>query len=115
MLLCLLSPAFPRFDATKIAPLPLRRRRCRCRRRRCRHCRGLDEDGEININLQKVAKGQTWGAALRGREGRGGLQAAEVDPITRQNMQKQILLERFQEEVSQYQPDSCNCLSMMWN
>ncbi len=54
-----------------------------------------DEDGEITIVLQKAEKGSTWDAALLGRGGQG-----IVDPFTKQAMQKKIMLERFQEEVS---------------
>ncbi|KAJ1453724.1 HSP20-like chaperone [Pelagophyceae sp. CCMP2097] len=49
-------------------------------------------DGEINIVFQKMRKGETWESALRGRGG------AAVDPLTRQEIQKELMLERFQEE-----------------
>ena len=49
-------------------------------------------DGEITVNLQKMRKGETWDAALKGRGG------ASVDPFTKQEIQKQLMLERFQEE-----------------
>jgi hypothetical protein len=52
----------------------------------------MSEDGEININLQKVKTGATWDSALMGR----GFQV--VDPLTKQEMQKKIMLERFQQE-----------------
>lgn len=47
-------------------------------------------DGEIAILLQKMRKGETWEAALVGR--------GMVDPFTRQEIQKSLMLERFQEE-----------------
>ena len=49
-------------------------------------------DGEITVNLQKMRKGETWDAALKGRGG------ASVDPFTKQEIQKQLMLERFREE-----------------
>ena len=49
-------------------------------------------DGEININLQKMNKAETWDAALLGREG------SIVDPSTKEEMRKQMMLDRFQEE-----------------
>ena len=48
-------------------------------------------DGEININLQKMNKAEAWDAALRGR-------GAEVDAITKEEVKKKMMLERFQEE-----------------
>mmetsp|Transcript_7641 Transcript_7641/g.23610 ORF Transcript_7641/g.23610 Transcript_7641/m.23610 type:complete len:168 (+) Transcript_7641:121-624(+) len=45
---------------------------------------------ELTILLQKMRKGETWDAALRGR--------GTVDPVTRQQIQKDMMLERFQEE-----------------
>lgn len=48
------------------------------------------EGGELNINLQKVVKGSTWEAPLKGH---GGIDAATKDAV-----QKSIMLERFQEE-----------------
>lgn len=41
--------------------------------------------------LQKAYKGETWKSVFVGH--------GEVDPVTQQEMQKKILLERFQEEV----------------
>jgi hypothetical protein len=49
-------------------------------------------DGEININLQKMNKAETWEAALMGRDG------AEVDPVTKEEIRKKMMLDRFQEE-----------------
>jgi hypothetical protein len=49
-------------------------------------------DGEININLQKMNKAETWEAALLGRDG------SVVDPTTKEEMRKQMMLDRFQEE-----------------
>ena len=50
------------------------------------------DDGEITINLQKMRKGETWDAALKGKGG------TAVDPFTKQEIQKKLMLERFQEE-----------------
>ncbi|KAJ8609611.1 hypothetical protein CTAYLR_006266 [Chrysophaeum taylorii] len=47
-------------------------------------------DGELTIFLQKVRKAETWEAALVGR--------GTVDPFTKQEIQKEMMLERFQEE-----------------
>lgn len=47
-------------------------------------------DGELSILLQKMRKGETWEAALVGR--------GTVDPFTKQEIQKEMMLERFQEE-----------------
>jgi hypothetical protein len=49
------------------------------------------EDDEAHIILQKAFKGDMWPAVFKGH--------GEVDPITHQEMQKKILMERFQEEV----------------
>lgn len=49
-------------------------------------------DGIIQIVLVKANRGLTWDSALLGRQG------AAVDPFTRQDIQKEMMLERFQEE-----------------
>lgn len=49
-------------------------------------------DGEININLQKMNKAETWEAALMGRDG------ATVDASTKEQIRKKMMLDRFQEE-----------------
>jgi hypothetical protein len=49
-------------------------------------------DGEININLQKMNKAEMWTCALAGRHG------SEVDAYTQEEVKKQLMLERFQEE-----------------
>lgn len=46
----------------------------------------------MNVNLQKMKKAETWPGALQGRN-------ASVDPVTLGEMQKKIMLERFQNEV----------------
>lgn len=51
------------------------------------------DGGELNVNLQKMKKAETWPAALQGRNTR-------VDPLTLEGMQKKIMLERFQSEVN---------------
>lgn len=48
------------------------------------------EDDELVLNLQKMRKGETWTSACR-RHG-------EIDAFTKTEVQKQIMLERFQEE-----------------
>ena len=48
------------------------------------------EDDELHIQLQKMKKAETWSMACKGH---GGL-----DPLTQSEVQKKILLERFQEE-----------------
>lgn len=50
------------------------------------------DGGELNVNLQKMKKADTWPAALQGRN-------TQVDPMTLEGMQKKIMLERFQSEV----------------
>ncbi|CAM9614243.1 unnamed protein product [Chrysoparadoxa australica] len=51
----------------------------------------LMDGGELTINLQKLVRGETWSSALQGR-------GAEVDPATKEEMKKKIMLERFQDE-----------------
>jgi hypothetical protein len=51
------------------------------------------DEGEIIINLQKMAKAEAWDCALKGRTGE------TIDPLTKEEVKKKILLERFQEEV----------------
>eukprot|EP00937_MAST-01D_sp_MAST-1D-sp2_P003617 g3617.t1 len=48
------------------------------------------DDGEMEINLQKMQKGATWNSALEGH--------AQMDPFTKGEVQKKMMLERFQEE-----------------
>lgn len=60
----------------------------------------LAEGGELNVNLQKVRKADTWTGALQGHN-------ASVDPVTLEGMQKKIMLERFQNEV---RGASCLCV-----
>lgn len=52
----------------------------------------LADGGELNVNLQKMKKAETWPSALQGRN-------TTVDPVTLEGMQKKIMLERFQSEV----------------
>jgi hypothetical protein len=49
------------------------------------------EDGELHIILTKGSKGVTWKALIRGH--------TEVDPYTQSELQKSLMLERFQQEV----------------
>jgi len=57
-------------------------------------CLEDDENGakQIVIYLQKMAKGLVWTSALTGRFD------AKIDPLSLQQVQKEIMLERFQEE-----------------
>ncbi|EQC37589.1 hypothetical protein SDRG_05185 [Saprolegnia diclina VS20] len=48
------------------------------------------DGGELNINLQKMKKGLTWDAVFVGH--------GELDPLTKDEVQKKLLLERFQQE-----------------
>ena len=48
------------------------------------------DDGEMEINLQKAKKGETWNSVLEGH--------ATMDPFTKGEVQKKMMLERFQEE-----------------
>jgi len=50
----------------------------------------------IHIVLAKAHRGETWEACLRGMTHLPG--SSEVDPITKQQIQKDMMLERFQEE-----------------
>ena len=47
-------------------------------------------DGELVIYMSKMRKGETWEAALATR--------GKVDPFTRQEIQRELMIERFQEE-----------------
>eukprot|EP00602_Paraphysomonas_sp_CaronLab_P007915 CAMPEP_0185035672 /NCGR_PEP_ID=MMETSP1103-20130426/27475_1 /TAXON_ID=36769 /ORGANISM="Paraphysomonas bandaiensis, Strain Caron Lab Isolate" /LENGTH=159 /DNA_ID=CAMNT_0027572867 /DNA_START=188 /DNA_END=667 /DNA_ORIENTATION=+ len=49
-------------------------------------------DGELNINLQKMCKAETWTCALKGRGGQ------QIDDFTKEEERKKMLLERFQYE-----------------
>lgn len=51
-------------------------------------------DGEMNINLQKMNKAEAWHCALKGRNGE------EIDEMTKEDIKKKLMIERFQEEVS---------------
>ena len=51
------------------------------------------DDGEIVINLQKLNKAEAWDCALVGRGGES------LDPHTKEEVRKKLMLERFQEEV----------------
>lgn len=64
-------------------------------------------DGELVINLQKMNKGETWECALQGNTatndgtgvGKGNQSNDKLDTYTKEEIKKQLLLERFQEEV----------------
>lgn len=63
----------------------------------------LDKDGEggsiITITMAKCFRGQTWEGVLRGAAvaSSSGIEES-VDPVTKQEMQQTMMLERFQEE-----------------
>ena len=48
------------------------------------------EDGELHIQLTKMRKGEAWTCAVRGH--------GALDPFCAQEVQKKLMLERFQEE-----------------
>ena len=50
----------------------------------------MDDDGIINIVLIKALCSETWESAIKGQ--------AVVDAFTKQEIQKDLMLERFQEE-----------------
>mmetsp|Transcript_4122 Transcript_4122/g.8780 ORF Transcript_4122/g.8780 Transcript_4122/m.8780 type:complete len:240 (+) Transcript_4122:163-882(+) len=54
----------------------------------------LDDSGTINVVLAKVYRGETWESALLGRDEFRKV----VDPATKVQIQKDLMLERFQEE-----------------
>ena len=79
----------------------------------------LDEEGVITIILIKCFRGQTWESVLRGHDAAAAADSTSssqieevdsngdvihaaisgvVDPFTRQEMQRSLMLERFQEE-----------------
>lgn len=48
------------------------------------------EDGELHLQLQKVRRGEMWHSAIAGH--------GQLDMFTEQEVQKKIMLERFQDE-----------------
>jgi hypothetical protein len=48
------------------------------------------DDHEVTINLQKMRKGETWLSAFKGH--------GELDPLTKEDDKKRLMLERFAEE-----------------
>jgi len=48
------------------------------------------EDDELHIQLQKSLKAEVWGCVFKGHNA--------LDPLAKQEVQKKLLLERFQEE-----------------
>ena len=48
------------------------------------------EDDELHIQLAKMKKGETWMEALKGHQ--------TLDPMMQEEVRKNILLERFQQE-----------------
>eukprot|EP01035_Chromulina_nebulosa_P020875 gene20875-27061_t len=49
-------------------------------------------DGELQIILSKMRKAEAWDCALVGKAG------SKIDPYTKEEVKKKLLLERFQEE-----------------
>jgi len=62
----------------------------------------LDPDTSvIHVILAKVHRGETWEGALTGRDGDSSSNNGSsgiVDPLTRETIKKELMLERFQEE-----------------
>mmetsp|Transcript_14099 Transcript_14099/g.40442 ORF Transcript_14099/g.40442 Transcript_14099/m.40442 type:complete len:230 (+) Transcript_14099:332-1021(+) len=58
----------------------------------------LDDGGVINIVLAKVYRGETWESPLLGRDGGDSRAGQAVDPATKVEIQKELMLLRFQEE-----------------
>jgi hypothetical protein len=50
------------------------------------------EDDELHINLQKMYKAELWACVFKGH--------GELDAFTKEEVQKKLMLERFQAEVS---------------
>lgn len=48
------------------------------------------DDGELCITLTKAKKAETWPSVFKGHQA--------MDPLAQSSVQKQMLLERFQEE-----------------
>jgi len=48
------------------------------------------DDGEIELSLKKMRKAETWEAVFKGHEA--------MDPMQKQEVQKKLTLQRFQEE-----------------
>jgi CS domain len=65
-------------------------------------------DGVLNINLQKMIKAEAWDLALRGPAG------VELDPVTKEEVKKKLLLERFQEEVLLPEIVTCQIVRMIY-
>ena len=55
------------------------------------------DNGVIYIVLVKAHRGETWESCLKGNHQFQGAQTT-IDPVTKQQIQKDMLLERFQEE-----------------
>eukprot|EP00698_Gefionella_okellyi_P024908 TRINITY_DN892_c0_g1_i2.p1 TRINITY_DN892_c0_g1~~TRINITY_DN892_c0_g1_i2.p1 ORF type:complete len:117 (-),score=33.10 TRINITY_DN892_c0_g1_i2:59-409(-) len=49
------------------------------------------EDGELHFQLQKTSKAEQWSAVFAGHE-------QAMDPVQAEEMRKQMMLERFQQE-----------------
>eukprot|EP00591_Stephanopyxis_turris_P003976 CAMPEP_0195507992 /NCGR_PEP_ID=MMETSP0794_2-20130614/1315_1 /TAXON_ID=515487 /ORGANISM="Stephanopyxis turris, Strain CCMP 815" /LENGTH=233 /DNA_ID=CAMNT_0040634833 /DNA_START=25 /DNA_END=726 /DNA_ORIENTATION=+ len=59
----------------------------------------LDMDsGVINVVLAKVYRGEMWDCVLCGKQQDGATVGGVVDPMTKQEIRKELMLERFQEE-----------------
>jgi hypothetical protein len=51
----------------------------------------LPEDGVLHVTLQKSERGKLWQSALAGH--------TSLDPLSSEQEQKRLMLERFQQEV----------------
>jgi hypothetical protein len=56
------------------------------------------DDGVITIILAKAFRGQTWEGVLNGHTQNSQGVTESVDPFVKQEMQRTMMLERFQEE-----------------
>jgi hypothetical protein len=72
-------------------------------------------DGELVINLQKMNKAEAWDCALQGSQARKNIpNQGKLDDYTKEEVKKQLLLERFQEEVSELQLHLLLSHSLVW-
>lgn len=56
------------------------------------------EDDMLVIYLAKASKGEVWDVALKGNNRGAAAAPAVLDPVAKQEVQKEMMLERFQEE-----------------
>lgn len=60
----------------------------------------MEEDDIMHITLQKRDKGQTWASPILGE--------GQLDAYSSDLEQKRLMLQRFQEEVNDYNSSKCN-------